>query len=126
MAKRKRKQILPGLPRANSAATPPGPWSVVTWSAVEPHSQLSAVEPQTVAELQPPRRRKGPAPGTVNRYEVSDRKLYPELEQRAAPEKCGSITAAAIQMAQERKVAGTGTPNSMARRLARRYFRDHQ
>ena len=119
MAKRKRKQTVPDLPRANSAATPLGPWSVVTWSAVEP-------QPQTVAELQPPpRRRKGPAPGTVNRYEMSDRELYPELERLA--KKCGSVTAAARQLADEEKIAGTGTSTkeSRARRLASRYFRDH-
>jgi hypothetical protein len=59
----------------------------------------------------------------VARYTELDRKLYPELKQRA--EKCGSITAAAVQMAEEGKVAGTGTPNSKARRLAGHYFRDH-
>ena len=116
MAKRKRKSKR--LPRANSAATPLGPWSVVKWSAVEP---------QPVAEPQSPlRRRKGPIPGKVSRYRESDRKLYPELVQRAAPEKCGSITAAAIQLAEEKKVDGTGTAHSKGRRLAGHYFRDHQ
>jgi hypothetical protein len=70
-------------------------------------------------------RRKGPVPGTVDRYGASDRKLYPELEQLA--EKCGSVTAAARELAEQGKVAGTGTSTkeSRARRLAGRYFRDH-
>jgi hypothetical protein len=70
-------------------------------------------------------RRKGPAPGTVDRFGASDRKLYPELEQ--LKEKLGSITAAARQLAKEGKVAHAGntTTESLARRLAGRYFRDH-
>ena len=114
----KRKQTVRGLPGANSAATPPGPWSVVTWSAVEPQRQ-------TVAEARPShRRRKGPVPGTVSRYREADHKLYPELEQLAVPEKRGSISAAARHLAEEGKVAGAGTAESRARRLATRYLRD--
>jgi hypothetical protein len=60
----------------------------------------------------------------VNRYGAFDRKLYPELEQLA--EKCGSVTAAARQLAEQGKVAGTGIKESLARRLAGRYFGDHQ
>jgi hypothetical protein len=115
----KRKSKSKRLPRANSAATPPGPWEVVKWLALEP-------QPQTAAEAQPPpRRRKGPVPGKVSRYLEADRRLYPEVEQRAVPERCGSITAAAIQLAEEDKVAGTGTSLSKGRRLAGHYFRDH-
>jgi len=69
-------------------------------------------------------RRKGPVPGTVDRYGASDRKLYPELEQLV--EKCGSATAAARQLADEGKVEGTGTTENRARRLAGRYLRDHR
>jgi hypothetical protein len=104
MAKRKGKQTVLGLPRASSAATPPGQWLVVG----------------------PQRRRKGPEPGTVDRYSELDRKLYPELEQLA--KKCGSVTAAARQLAEQGKVAGTGTSTeeSRARRLAKRYLADHE
>jgi hypothetical protein len=102
MAKIKSKQTWRhGLPPAISAATPPGMLPVVG----------------------PPHPHKGPAPGTVDRYSASDRKLYPELEQLV--EKCGSITAAAHELARQRKVAGTGTEASRARRLATRYLRDH-
>jgi hypothetical protein len=117
MAKRKRKSKR--LPRANSAATPPGPWSVLKWSAVEP-------QPRTEAESQPPRRRKGPVPGTVSRYLEADRKLYPELEQLG--KKLGSISAAAEHLADKGKVASAGNTltKSLAQRLRKRYFDDHQ
>jgi hypothetical protein len=98
----KRKQTVQGLPRATSAATPPSMWWVV-----------------------PPRRRKGPAPGTVDRYRDVDRKLYPELE-RIMREEHKSLTAAARQLAEAGQVAGTGTSTkeSRARRLAKRYQDD--
>ena len=62
----KRKQTVQALPPAISAATPLTQWSVVVAGppavAVEP-------QPQPVAGRQlQPRRRKGPAPGTVDRY----------------------------------------------------------
>jgi hypothetical protein len=97
----KRKQAVQGLPVVNSAATPPGPWLVV----------------------EPPRRRKGPAPGTVDRYGPSDRKLYPELE-RIMREEQKSATAAARQLAEDGKVKGVGGTESRARRLAKRYLDD--
>jgi hypothetical protein len=104
MTKRKGKQAVYGLPRASSAATPPSAWSVVG----------------------PSRRRKGPVAGTVDRYSELDRKLYPELEQ--LKENCGSVSAAARELAEQGKVAGTGTSTkeSRARRLAGRYLADHQ
>jgi hypothetical protein len=96
MAKRKRRQTWHGLS---------GDWTVVP--------------------LRQPRR-KGPAPGKVDRYGASDRDLYTELER--LEKKCGSITAAARQLAEEDKVDGTGTSTkeSRARRLAGRYFRDRR
>jgi hypothetical protein len=70
-------------------------------------------------ELTPSRRRRGPQPGTINRHGPADRNLFPEIE-RLAKEK-GSITAATRQLAEESKVAGTGTPKSRAARLAKAY-----
>jgi hypothetical protein len=64
----------------------------------------------------------------VSRYLKADRDLYLELEQLAAPEKCGSITAAARRLAEEGKVANAGNTEteSLAQRLRKRYFADHQ
>jgi hypothetical protein len=96
---KEKKGTLRGLPPANSAATALGPWSPVP----------------------PPRKRKGPAPGTVDRYGTSDRALYPRLERLMRRQKM-SVTAAARQLADDGKVAGVGTPESRARRLARSYI----
>jgi len=72
----------------------------------------------------PPRRRKGPAPGTVDRYGASDRKLYPELE-RIMREEHKSATAAARQLAEAGQVEGTSiNKESRARRLTKRYLDD--
>lgn len=100
----KRKQRIPGLGRTNSAAPSPGPLKVV-WAP------------------EPPRPRKGPAPGTLDRYGASDRALYAELKQLMRDEHI-SATAAARQLAENNKVAGVGSPESIARRLAKRYLAD--
>lgn len=98
------KRKILGLPKTNSAAAPP------VW--------------QVVAAPSPPRRRKGPAPGTVDRYGASDRALYPELK-RLIEKECMSPTAAARQLASDGKVAGVNTSvDSKARRLANRYLAD--
>jgi hypothetical protein len=103
MAKRARKGSIRGLPLTNSAATPPGPWTVVP--------------------LGKPRRRRGPEPGMVDRYGAADRSLYPELE-RLMREHCLTATAAARRLADDNKVAGIGGSESRARRLAKRFLAD--
>ena len=105
MPKRKRTEILHGLPPARSGATPPGPLNVV----------------QCLPSMPP--RRKGPAPGSVDRYSESDRALYPDLKRLMQKQKL-STTAAARQLANDNKVAGIGSLESRARRLARRYLAD--
>jgi hypothetical protein len=97
---KKKKHTIRGLPPASSATTPPGPWVPPVWT----------------------RRRKGPAPGTVDRYGASDRALYAKLE-RLMREQQISASNAARQLADDGKVAGVGTPESRARRLAGRYLR---
>jgi hypothetical protein len=104
-ARRKRmvkrtKETVPALPRAISAATPLAPLSLIL-----------------------PRRRKGPTPGKLNRYGESDRALFPELK-RLMREGHMSATAAARQLAEEGKVAGIGSDESRAHRLAGRYLAD--
>jgi hypothetical protein len=99
----KKKPTIPpvkNLPQANSPHTPPGPWVVVR-----------------------PSRRKGPAPGSVDRYGASDRALYRELK-RLINEEHLSATAASLKLAEADKVSGIGAKKSRARRLARRYLAD--
>jgi hypothetical protein len=98
---KEKKRTIRGLSPANSAAATPGPWTPVL----------------------PLRRRKGPAPGTVDRYGASDRALYPKLK-RLMRKQSMSATAAARQLADDGKVAGVGSPESRARRLATRYLAD--
>jgi hypothetical protein len=63
----------------------------------------------------------GPEPGTLRRYDAADRKLFPELERIMAEEK-KSRTAAALALAS--RIAGAGTDQSRAMRLARLYKRE--
>jgi len=66
--------------------------------------------------------RRGPEPGSVDRFGDSDRALFPELEALMAAGR--SLTAAASQLASQDKVAGIGIPASRAKRLADRYRRE--
>ena len=74
--------------------------------------------------VQPPRRR-GPTPGTVDRYGQSDRALYDDMRRLMSEEQI-SATAAARQLAEKGKIKGGGTPESLARRLAGRYRAETQ
>src|SRR5260370_901144 len=60
MPKQRSKQTIRGLPRTNSNAPSPRPWSVV-WTKQ--------------------RRRKGPEPGTLDRFGKADRALYGDLKR---------------------------------------------
>jgi hypothetical protein len=111
MSKRIKKEKVRGLSLTNSAATPPSPWTVVEWS----------VRDATEA----PRYRKGPKPGTVDRYGQSDRALYEDM-RRLMRDKHMSATAAARHLADKGKIEGVGTPDSRARRLAKRYVAESQ
>jgi hypothetical protein len=73
------------------------------------------------------KRRRGPAPGALDRYSAADRKLYTEVERIMRDEKL-SVSAAALRLAEDGKLAGTGTstPQSRARRLAERYRRERR
>jgi len=93
------------LPPAMSAHTPLDRLEVVHWPAIHPAN------------------RRGPIPGTLDRYGKPDRALYPELK-RLMDEKQLSATAAANELANTGKVKGIGTPENRARRLVRRYNED--
>jgi len=72
----------------------------------------------------PPRKRRyGPEPGTLRRYNDADRALFSDLE-RIMVEKQKSRSAAALELAQARQVKGFGTPESRAKRLAALYKRE--
>ena len=67
------------------------------------------------------RRRRGPQPGTVDRYGDADHALFPEMERLIALPQYGSAYAAALHLASEGKVEGAGTEASRARRLLAAY-----
>jgi hypothetical protein len=67
-----------------------------------------------------PKLRRGPKPGTLNRYVDSDRALFPEM-QRLMRDHQLSATAAARRLAEDGKVAGVGGSESRARRLVDRF-----
>ncbi len=69
-------------------------------------------------------RRRGPEPGTVDRYGAKDRALFPELKALLADGL--SVTAAALRLAEEGKIAGVGASGSKAKRLADRYRRERR
>jgi hypothetical protein len=65
------------------------------------------------------RGRRGPARGSISRYGEADRKLFPEIEKlEGAGQTVNAITKA---MAAEKRVEGSGTPDSKAKRLAKAY-----
>jgi hypothetical protein len=63
------------------------------------------------------RNRKGPAPGTIDRFGDTDRALFPEIEHIMS-EGHKSVHAAALELASDGKIQGGGTPESRAKRLA--------
>ena len=69
------------------------------------------------------KRRFGPEPGKLRRYEAGDRALFPELE-RIMAEKQNSLSAAALELAEAGQVKGPGTALSRSKRLAALYNRD--
>jgi hypothetical protein len=71
-----------------------------------------------VATARKPRR--GPEPGTVDRFSESDRAVFPEIE-RIMRESRKSLNAATFELASAGRIKGTGTAASLARRLAKRY-----
>jgi hypothetical protein len=63
--------------------------------------------------------RRGPAPGTVDRYRQLDRRLIPEMRSQI---RAGATAwGAACALAEAGKVAGHGGPESKAKRLLKRF-----
>jgi hypothetical protein len=65
-------------------------------------------------------KRRGPAPGSVDRYGKADRALFPKID-RMVSEQQKSVHAAALILAEQGLVPGDGTKLSKAIRLARLY-----
>lgn len=74
---------------------------------------------------QAPARHRGPRPGTVDRYRDGDRALYPEVDRLMQDEHL-SRTGATLKLAEANRVAGVGSADSHARRLAQRFARERR
>jgi len=66
------------------------------------------------------KRRRGPEPGSVDRFGESDEALFPEID-RIRHERHKSVHAATLELALAGRIEGTGTEVSRAKRLASRY-----
>jgi hypothetical protein len=66
------------------------------------------------------KRRKGPRPGSVDRFGQSDEALFPEID-RITRESRKSVHAATLELALKGRIEGIGTDASRAKRLANRY-----
>jgi hypothetical protein len=66
------------------------------------------------------KRKTGPKKGQLARFADADRALFPEIQRRMREKKL-SVSAAALELAHERKAKGSGTVFSNATRLARLY-----
>src|SRR5262249_7020316 len=82
--------------------------------------QEHAPAPKPSGAKEESRKRRGPEPGALRRYEASDMKLIPELEQIMAALNI-SKSAAALRLAEAGKIEGAGTPKSRAKRLVAVY-----
>jgi hypothetical protein len=101
------------LPEPDTATAAPTP--VLSAQAIEPEPRLA----------EPHKRRRGAAPGKLDRYRESDRALFDELKLMMR-DRMMSSTAAANILADQGRVAGIGTEKSRAKRLAERFRRDHR
>jgi hypothetical protein len=88
--------------------------------ALESGEPLSKNEGHTAPKRSP--RPHGPAPGSVDRYGKADRALYPKIERIISKEH-KSVHAACQSLAS--KIKGTGTPESKAQRVAKRFRKEH-
>jgi hypothetical protein len=68
--------------------------------------------------------RRGPSPGTVDRYGDSDKALFQDIKRIMRLER-KSVHAAALDLARADKVQGHGTSESRAKRLAKRFRREY-
>ena len=89
-------------------------------------SQITASRKSTTPTLQNTktgRGRRGPEPGTLDRFRDVDRALYRDIERIVRKDR-KSVSAAALELAEAGKVKGPGTATSRAKRLATRFKRE--
>jgi hypothetical protein len=98
------------------AAKATRPATLHRYEPAEPDS--TATPPATLRKR--PNRPRGPQRGTIARYDEADRALFPVMEELIPRE--GSARAAARQLASDKKIASTGTDESRAKRLERKYL----
>jgi hypothetical protein len=106
----------PDIIRELSVANQPRPMTIV-----EPKGAVDDAH-RVPVEVTVSKSRRGPKPGTLDRFGQGDRALFPEVERLVGQGL--SITAATVKLAAEGKVAGSGIPESRAKRLADRYRRE--
>jgi hypothetical protein len=94
---------------------------LLEWFPTSPGQPLSKVDPKQ-------RRRPGPQPGNLTRYDESDRALYGEYEALMNPPDSSrpkiSATAASIKLAEAGTIKGPGTAASRAKRFRDRHKAD--
>ena len=83
-------------------------------------SRTSSVARASIVGKRP---RRGPTPGEIDRHAVSDRALFPEVN-RLVDESHKSVHAAALELALAGRIEGVGTPESRAKRLAKRFRKE--
>jgi hypothetical protein len=91
--------------------------------AGQSEGEISPVPAGTGMATRPKRR--GPVPGSVDRYGDADRALFPEID-RIVSDQQKSPTAAARILAEQGRVPGDGTEDSKVKRLARLYLKERR
>ena len=122
--RRRWRRKLPAAPTTQLAATAGG-----ATANEDDNSLLTENGPRLVRGKDPDSQssKRGPKPGEIDRFGAQDRALYPELES-LRQNKHLSVSAAALCLAEQSKVAGLGSSSveSRAIRLAGRYRRDQK
>jgi hypothetical protein len=96
---------------------PPSWWADKSRASKENAADVRLATPAVAAA---PKRRKGPEPGSVDRFGDSDEALFPEID-RIRRESRKSVHAATLELAFAGRIEGTGSEASRAKRLAGRY-----
>jgi hypothetical protein len=109
------KHNLPALPSRFEPTTAVGP------STKDRGQNFRHASPTQSTRIK--RGRRGPAPGTLDRFREVDRALYREIE-RIVREDRKSVSAAALELAEAGRVKGPGTAASRAKRLATRFRKE--